>query len=61
MLPGEEAVLGEGDPSYVVLIGAGLAFGAAISGALQNVLMAKLRSVGHVVANSEKCKEHVFF
>ena len=42
ILPGEEAVLREGDPSYVVLIGAGLAFGAAISGAMQNVLMAKL-------------------
>ena len=41
-MPGEEAVLREGDPSYVVLIGAGLAFGAAISGAMQNVLMAKL-------------------
>ena len=51
MLPGEKAVLGEGDPSYVVLIGAGLAFGGAISGAMQNVLMAKLRLVGPFVAN----------
>ena len=61
MLPGEKAVLGEGDPSYVVLIGAGLAFGGAIAGAMQNVLMAKLRLVGPFVANSEKCKEHLFF
>ena len=51
MLPGEKAVLGEGDPSYVVLIGAGLAFGGAIAGAMQNVLMAKLRLVGPCVAN----------
>ena len=47
MTPGKEAILGDGDPSSVLLIGAGLAFGAAISGAMQNVLIAKLRWVGH--------------
>ena len=46
---GEEAVLGEGDPSYVLLVGTGLAFGAAISGAMQNVLIARLSLVGHCV------------
>jgi len=43
--PSEEAVLGEGDPTYVLLIGTGLALGAAISGAMQNVLIAKLSLV----------------
>ena len=51
MLSGEEAVLGEGDPTYVLLIGTGLALGAAISGAMQNVLIAKLSLVGHLVAS----------
>jgi len=43
--PSEEAVIGEGDPSYVLFIGTGLALGAAISGAMQNVLIAKLSLV----------------
>lgn len=47
---GEEAVLGEGDPSYVLLIGTGLALGAAISGAMQNVLIARLSLVGRLAA-----------
>ena len=51
MLSGEEAVLGEGDPTYVLLIGTGLAFGAAISGAMQNVLIAKLRWKSRIMSN----------
>ena len=47
-LSGEDAILGEGDPSYVLLIGTVLALGAAISGAMQNVLIARLSLVGRL-------------
>ena len=51
MFSGEEAVLAEGDPSYVLLIGTGLALGAAISGAMQNVLIARLSLVGYLAVS----------
>ena len=49
MFSGEEAVLAEGDPALVLLIGTCLALGAAISGAMQNVLIARLSLVSHLV------------